>query len=75
MSDFEKKLKTQNVKHEKELKLIEDNYAEKIEIINRKLNYYEETLKINNIAYRSFRAEDEETAKINSLNVKRKYFF
>ena len=68
MSDLEKKLRTQNVKHEKELKLIEDKYAEKIKILNRKINYYEETLKINNFAYRSFKNEDEEVSKLNSFN-------
>lgn len=69
MSDLEKKLRSQNVKHEKELKLIEDKYAEKIKILNRKINFYEETLKINNFAYKSFKVEDEEISKINSFNV------
>jgi len=69
MSDLEKKLRIQNVKHEKELKLIEDKYSEKIKILNRKISNYEENLKINNFAYKSFNKEDEEMAKINSLMV------
>jgi len=69
MSDLEKKLRNQNVKHEKELKLIEDKYAEKIKILNRKITYYEETLKMNNFAYKTFKQEDEEISNINSLIV------
>ncbi len=64
MSDLEKKLRNQNVKHEKELKAMEDKNAEKIKILNRKITYYEETLKINKFAFKSFKQEHDEVNKL-----------
>ena len=69
MSDLEKKLRSQNIKHEKELRLIEDKYAEKIKILDRKISFYEETLKLNNFAYKSFKPEEDDFSKISSLLV------
>ncbi len=69
MTDLEKKLRNQNVKHEKELKLIEDKYAEKIKILDRKVSYYEETLKLNNFAYKSFKQDEDDLSKLSSLLV------
>ena len=50
MSDLEKNIRTQNAKHEKGIKSVEDKYIEKIKLLNKKINYYEETLKMNNFA-------------------------
>jgi hypothetical protein len=69
MSDLEKKLRSQNIKHEKELKLIEDKYSEKIKILDRKIIYYEETLKFNNFAYKSFKQDEDDFSKLSSLLV------
>lgn len=71
MSDLEKKLRNQNIKHEKELKLIEDKYAEKIKVLDRKINYYEETLKMNssNSNYKSYKQEEDDLSKLSSLLV------
>jgi len=69
MSDLEKKLRSQNIKHEKELKLIEDKYSEKIKILERKISYYEETLKLNNFAYKSFKQDEDDFSKLSSLLV------
>lgn len=74
MSDLEKKLRSQNIKHEKELKLIEDKYAEKIKILDRKISHYEETLKLNNFAYKSFKHDEDDFSKISSLLVNDYYY-
>jgi len=64
-SDMEKKLRTTNIKHENEIKLLEENYSEKIRTLSKKINQYEETLKINNFAYKS--NLEENSNKFNFL--------
>jgi hypothetical protein len=64
-SDLEKKLRNANAKHEKEIKSLEDNYSEKIRILMKKITQYEETLKINNFAYKS--NLDDESNNLNFL--------
>lgn len=64
-SDMEKKLRNISAKHEKEMKNLEDNYNEKMRILNKKINQYEETLKINNFSYKSNLEDDSN--KLNFL--------
>ena len=66
MSDLEKNIRTQNAKHEKGIKSVEDKYIEKIKLLNKKINYYEETLKMNNFAIKTFKNDDEDL-KLSSL--------
>jgi len=51
------------------LRLIEDKYAEKIKVLDRKISYYEETLKLNNFAYKSFKKDEDDFSKISCLLV------
>ena len=69
MSDLEKKFRSQNIKHEKELKLIENKYADKVKILDKNISYYEEILKLNNFAYSSLKQEEYDFSKISSLLV------
>jgi hypothetical protein len=48
LAELEKKLKTQNLKHDSEMKLLQDNYKMKIKHLTKKLFYYETIAKNNN---------------------------
>lgn len=68
LSELEKKLKVQNSKHEKETKLIEDKYKEKIKTFSKKLLNYEEMLKINT-SFKTVR-KDNKDDEMDRVNVK-----
>lgn len=67
MSDIEKKFRSQNASHEKELKIIEERYNDKIKSLTKKIAQYEETLKINNFAYKSYNQEEYDFTKTTSV--------
>jgi hypothetical protein len=59
LSELEKKLRNQNTKHEKEMKVLEDKYKEKIKTFSKKLSSYEEMLKLNT-SFKTIRREEDE---------------
>ena len=48
MTELEKKLRLQHNKHEKDLKAIEEKYIEKMKLLSKKIEKYEDIIKNSN---------------------------
>jgi hypothetical protein len=62
---MEKKFRSQNTKHEKEMRMVEEKYKEKLRQFTQKLKNYEDMIKLNP-SFKTFnKQEDEELDRVN----------
>ncbi len=66
LSDLEKKMKNMNSKHEKEIRVIEEKYRDKLKGMNRKLRY-EDNPRLSN-SFINVKIEEEEEKLIVYYN-------
>ena len=72
MSELEKKLRNQNIKHEKEIKAIDDKYKDKTRLMAKKLAKYEDIIKTTsqpnvnkNPSSKTNRMDDDDLDRVN----------
>ena len=71
MIEIEKKLKLQNHKHEQDLRLIEETFTEKINILNQKIYKYEGILKNSNQSNTNKPKNDPNLSQLSQINSSR----
>ena len=65
ITELEIKLRGQNMRHEKEMKAMEERYQSKLNEMNKNMNYFQNSAKLKNAKNRYIEEEEE----INHENV------
>jgi hypothetical protein len=60
---MEKRQRNQNTKHDKEMKILEEKYKEKLKAFSKKLSNYEDIIKNN--SFRTVRRDEDEIDRVN----------